>query len=116
MTAKQEKVLAALLSQPTKDRAAKAAGVSVRTVNRYLQNEEFMREYRRASLGLVEDATRQLQQGMSHAVLRLRKIVSSDGEITANHIQAARALLDFGLRFTEINDILKELEGDSDVL
>ena len=110
MTEKQEKVLAALLCSPTKGKAAAAAGVTVKTLERYLRDPEFAAAYKRAAAGLVEDATRQLQQALSDAVLRLRKIVRSNSEATANQIAAARTLLDYGLRFTEFNDILRELE------
>ena len=51
MDAKKEKVLAALLSYPTKELAAKAAGVSSKTINRYLRDAEFAAAYRRAASG-----------------------------------------------------------------
>ena len=44
---------------------------------------------------MVEDATRQLQQSLSSAVTRLRMIVSSNQEATANQITAARTLLEY---------------------
>lgn len=111
MDAKKEKVLAALLSYPTKELAAKAAGVSSKTINRYLRDAEFAAAYRRAASELVDNATKQLQKSMETAVLRLRKIAASNSELSSNQIAASRALLDYGLRFTEFNDVLKELEA-----
>lgn len=119
MTEKQQKALAALLSQPTKEKAAEVAGICSKTLSRYLEDQEFLREYKRASLSLVDDATRQIQRSMSSAIIRLRRIVESDDEATTNHIQAARALLEYGLRYTEFADILRELEeveGEGNVL
>lgn len=58
---------------------------------------------------MVEDATRQLQQSLSSAVTRLRMIVSSNQEATANQITAARTLLEYSLKFCEFNDILEQL-------
>lgn len=59
---------------------------------------------------MVDSATRQLQQSLSSAVTRLQTIVSSSQEATANQITAARTLLEYSLKFTEFNDILKLLE------
>ena len=67
----------------------------------------------------MDGATRQLQQNLTAAIDRLGKIVADDEESSMAHISAAKTLLDYGLRFTEFNDVLKELEaagGDEDVL
>ena len=104
------------MSTPTKEAAGKAAGVSVKTINRCLQDAEFLAAYKHAA-GIMDRATRQLQQNLTAAIDRLGAIVSDDEETSANHITAARTLLDYGLKFTEFNDVLKELEeGGEDVL
>lgn len=107
--AKKQLALAALLSSPTKEAAARKAGINGKTLRRYLQDEEFSTAYKQAAAEMVEDATRQLQQSLSSAVTRLRMIVSSNQEATANQITAARTLLEYSLKFCEFNDILKQL-------
>ena len=56
---------------------------------------------------------------MTAAIDRLGKIVADDEESSITQVSAARTLLDYALRFSEFNDILRELEsteGESDVL
>ena len=56
LTHKQVQALAALLTQPTKEKAAQAAGIGVTTLKRYLDDPEFQEEYQKAVSDLVEDA------------------------------------------------------------
>ena len=59
---------------------------------------------------MIEDAAAQAKQSLNPALSCLREIVE-DGEETATaRIQAARSLLEYGLRLTEIVDILRTLE------
>lgn len=88
--------------------------MSVKTINRCLQDAEFSAAYKHAAAGIMDRATRQLQQNLTAAIDRLGAIVADDEETSANHITAARTLLDYGLKFTEFNDVLKELEEVED--
>lgn len=115
LTAKQAKALAALLVEPTKEKAAAAAGIGVTTLKRYLAEQEFQSEYKKALSELVEDAAAQAKISLSPALTCLREIVEDGEQGATARIQAARSLLEYGLRLTEIFDILREL-GDSDVL
>ena len=110
MTPKQNKVLAALLTAPSKAAAAQAAGSSPRTLRDYLADPTFRQEYQKAFAGLVEDATRQAQQAISPALSTLREIVEDKGEDAQARISAARAILSNGLRLTETTDILTRLD------
>ena len=114
LTPKQNKVLAALLTSPNKSAAAKAAGISPRTLRDYLADEEFQAEYKRVFSGLVEDATRQAQQALSLAIGTLLEIVEDKEQDATARISAARAILSHGVKLVEITDILsklQELEG-----
>jgi len=115
LTAKQAKALAALLVEPTKEKAAAAAGIGITTLKRYLAEQEFQSEYKKALSELVEDAAAQAKISLSPALTCLREIVEDGEQGATARIQAARSLLEYGLRLTEIFDILREL-GDSDVL
>lgn len=95
------------------------AGIGVSTLRGYLKEPEFSAAYKQAAAQVMDGATRTLQRNLTAAVDRLGKIVSNDEENSMAHIQAARTLLEYGLRFTEFNDVLKELEaveGSADVL
>ena len=71
MTPKQQKALLALLTHPTKEQAAAAAGITPKTLRSYLADPAFRAEYREAFSSLVEDATRQAQQAIAPALSTL---------------------------------------------
>ena len=102
--------MAALLSSDTQIDAASKCGITDRTLRSYLADPDFNAEYQRRKRQLVSDATRQIQASYQSAVRALRGIVESDISSAGEKISAARALLEFGLKFTEINDIMIRLE------
>lgn len=77
----------------------------------YMRDAEFSAAYKQAAAQVMDGATRSLQRNLTAAVDRLGKIVANDEENSMAHIQAARTLLEYGLRFTEFNDVLRELES-----
>ena len=92
MTPKQQKALLALLTNPTKEKAAAAAGITSKTLRGYLADPEFQAEYRKAFAGMVEDATRQAQQAIAPALSTLREVVEDSGEGSQFRISAARSI------------------------
>ena len=116
LTPKKQAALEALLTHETKKSAAHAAGISVRTMSTYLADDEFKREYTMACRQLVTDASQQSQKCLSPALSVLLTIANDKNEAAGNRIAACRSLLEYGLKLTEISDILAELEGDTDVL
>lgn len=111
LSSKQIKALQALLTYPTIKEAAKAAGVHERTVREYLKQEEFKATYASECRQLLDGATRQAQRALSPAINALREIALNDGESAQARVSAARSLLEYGLRMTEITDILSMVEG-----
>ena len=109
LSVRQAKALDALLTHPSKAEAARAAQISTRTLSKYLADDEFQAAYRAAVAELVGDATRQAQQALSPALSALKSIVEDDQESGSVRVSAARALLEFGLRYTEFHDVLTEL-------
>ena len=69
MTQRKERALQALLTSRTKAEAAKAAGVGESTLREYLKDPEFSSAYKHAAAGIMDAATRQLQQSLSAAIL-----------------------------------------------
>lgn len=110
MTPKKQKALLALLTQPTKEKAAAAAGITSKPLRGYLAEADFQAEYKRAFSELVEDATRQAQQAISLALSTLREIVEDGEENAQARISAARSLLEYSLKLTESTDILNRLD------
>lgn len=111
----REKAMAALLSSDTQTEAAAKCGITDRTMRAYLADPEFYAEYRKRKRQLVSDATRQLQASYQSAIRALRNIVERDDSTEGARISAARALLEYGGRFTETNDIMTEMEELSEL-
>lgn len=111
MTPKMQKALLALLENPTKEKAAAAAGITSKTLRRYLDNPEFQTEYRVAFSGMVSDAVRQAQKTLSPALTTLEEIMRDDEQNGQIRVSAARSLLEFSLKATEQLDILDRLEA-----
>lgn len=109
MTSKKQKALLALLTSPTREKAASTAGITSKSLRGYLADPEFQMEYKRAFSGLVEDATRQAQQAIEPALSTLREIVEDTDENAQARISAARSILEYSMKLTETTDILSRL-------
>lgn len=110
LDAKQEKALAALLSQPTMAAAAKACGSSETTLFRYLHDENFKAHYRRALAEVVGHAISQLQRDCSVASKALREICENKEAPASARVAAARAILDGAIKAVELQDMEQRLE------
>lgn len=64
---KKEEAIAALLTQPTIEAAARAIGIGTRTMMRWLQRPEFQTAYRKARRDVQIQATARLQQASPDA-------------------------------------------------
>ena len=110
MTPNEERALSALLTSKTKLEAAEKAGITDRTMRRYFENPEFCQRYREAFAGVVQDATRRAQQLLEPALSTLQTVME-DEEIPAQaRITAAKSIIDYSLKLTEQNDIMRQLD------
>lgn len=114
MTVKQDKAIVALMTCTSKTEAAKMAGISPGTLSKYLADPEFLEAYKNASAGLLAGATKRLQQSFTAAIDRLVEVVKDRTINPAIAVNAARYLLEYGLRFTEFDQIMGMLEESED--
>lgn len=110
MSPNKERAIAALLIYPTREEAAKAAGLSSKTVRRYWDDPEFVSAYKKAFSELVEGATRQAQRNLEPAVNTLQEIMRDNEQNGQIRVSAARSLLEYSLRLSERVDILERLD------
>ena len=101
MTATKEKALIALLDARTKTEAAKNAGISCRTLNRYMKDHEFIEAVNAVSGFTFNSAARQAQSKVTSAIEILHNVAANENENGATRTAAASALLDFALRLSE---------------
>lgn len=109
MTPKKQKALLAMLTQPTKEKAAAVAGITSKTLRSYLSDPEFQAEYKRAFAELVEEATRQAQQAIAPALSTLKEIMEDADIAPAARVQACRTALEYAIRLTDQNDLAERL-------
>lgn len=109
--ATREKILAALLTCSTKKEAASLAGVSVRTVHTYLQDPDFAAEYMEAKKNLIRDAGDQIKRSLAPAIEALHTIATDPKAAKTARVNAARTLLEYGIKLDEHTDILDRLEA-----
>lgn len=109
MKRNQDKAIAALLTSNTQAEAAKKCGMSERTLRVYLDDPEFFTEYQRRRQQMVTDATRKLQLYMQSSIDTLYEIKNDAETPPAVRANAARALLDYGLKYTEVADLAERI-------
>ena len=100
---KQELAIAALMTQPTLERAARATGVSLRTLSRWLQVPEFAEAYRRARLDASSPALALLQKVSPNAVVALHNAMADKKTPAAVRVRAADCFLNHAMKAREID-------------
>jgi hypothetical protein len=110
-TGTRQKAIVALLSQRNVEEAARAAGIGVTTLYRWLQEPGFAAEYRWARLAAFGLATARAQQAAPSAVTTLLKIMIDPGASAAEHVRAADLVLEHATQASEedIEACLEEL-------
>ncbi len=114
LTRKQEAAITALLAQPSMKDAAASAGVSVPTLWRWLQNDDFQSAYMKARRESVRQAVAHLQQASGEAVDVLREVMNGKEATAAARVSAARAIIEFAIKAVEVEDLaerVKQLEA-----
>lgn len=109
MTSKQEKALAALMTCPTRKDAAKAAGITGRTLREYFKDKEFRERYREMCFEIMEDAARRSKLTLDKC-LTVFEAAMDDAELKmAVRVQAAEKAADLALRLDDNVNIRREL-------
>lgn len=106
LSAKQQRAIAALLTESTTEKAAEAAGVNSRTIRRWMKDDSAFRlGLAKAEAEAVREAARAVAGGAMEAAAFLREVVTNEAAETRERIMAARLLLsplkDFRLAILE---------------
>lgn len=104
----KEKVLNALLNTASISDAAKTCGLSEKTIYRYLEDESFQKEYRRARRSLVERSIGQIQTATGEAVETLKRNLYCENPSV--EVRAAQIILDAANKGIELLDVIERLE------
>lgn len=107
---KDEKIIAALIANPTIRAASAVCGVSETQIYARLRNSEFKSRYDEARLELLERNTAALQGHLAGAIEVMGKICQDNGTAPQTRLNAADAIIRNSLKLTEQTDILTRLD------
>jgi len=104
ISTKQQKAIAALLSERTARDAAKTAGVGERTLYKWLGEPGFRGALRSAEADILDDVTRRLTAGQRLALDTLEKLIQS-ARHESTKLTACVSWLNMYLKFRDMKDI-----------
>jgi hypothetical protein len=111
LTAKQSAAICALLSQPTIEKAAKAAKVGETTLHRWLSLPSFSAALKDARSRAIESTLTSLQAASGQAVETLRSVMADDEAQASAKVSAARTVLEMTLRARDQLDTEERLKA-----
>jgi uncharacterized membrane protein len=115
---KTEEAVAAMLTQPNVEMAARTAGISVATLMRWQKEPEFQKAYREARRAAYGQSIARLQQAMPLAVQTMIKMVVDPNTPASVRVRAAEIIANHSHKAIEIEDVearvtaLEEAAGD----
>jgi hypothetical protein len=107
---KQEKVIVALLTEPTYRQAAKKAGVGETTIYRWLQDEEFDLAYKEARNQAFNQTISRIQQSTSNAVTTLNEVMEDKESPASSRVTAAKTVLEMAIKAHEIEKVISRMD------
>lgn len=113
ITAQQRRAIVALLNpvNRTNGQAADAAGCSLRSIQRWLDDPDFVAELRKAEAHALDQATRRLIGLQDVAITTLGNLLHDRETRDGVRRSAARDTLEFGMRLQEHRDLLERIEA-----
>jgi hypothetical protein len=100
-----EEAVAALLTQRNVEEAAKAVGISTRTLLRWMKEPEFQAAYREARRTAYSQAVARLQQGATAAATTLLKVMLDQTTPASVRVRAAECVMNHSSKAIEIEDV-----------
>ena len=102
---KQEAAIAALLTQRNVDDAARAAGISARTLLRWQKVPEFQKAYREARKEAFGQAIARITQATGPAATTLFKVMVDPATPAATKVRAADSIFSHATKAIELQDM-----------
>ena len=109
-SANQEKAILALLAVPSLEGAARVAGISSKTIRRYLDDDEFARRLKAERRVAFDVAAGSLQGLLSRAVGTLAAVIDDESVAPSVRVRAASAVLTHARAWYEIDEIEKRMD------
>ena len=100
-----EEAVAAMLSQPSVEHAARLVGIAPRTLIRWQKLPEFQAAFRQARRDAFSQSLARLQQASGAAVTTLLKVMVDPNTPASSKVRAADSVLDHSAKAIELEDI-----------
>jgi transposase len=107
---KQELAVLALITEPSFEAAAKKVGVSLSTLYKWNQREDFQELFRKAKKETMNQATAKLQKSTTLAIDTLNDVMANKKAPAMARVTAAKTVLEFAFKAVEIEEIQERLE------
>lgn len=111
LTSTQERAVLALMTEQTPVKAAEVAGVSLRTLYRWMKEPAFIEAYRMARRDAFSQAIALTQRYAALAVNTLARAMTDNSTTGSSKIAAAVALLRFGREGIELEDLAARVDA-----
>jgi hypothetical protein len=98
LNVKQEKAIAALLTEDTVQLAAEKAGVGETTIYRWMKEEAFDKAFKEARKSALSQTISRLQQTTTNAVNTLRSVMENEDAPASSRVTAAKTVLEMALK------------------
>ncbi len=105
LSRKQEEAIVALLTHRSVEEAARAMGIGVRTLHRWMKESEFNAAYRTAKRAAYDQSIARLHYLSSAAVSTLGKVMLDAATPPATKVRASDSILNHTSKAIEIEDI-----------
>ena len=102
-TTKKSKAIVALLSGKTNSQAAQSAGVTERTIYRWLSEQSFQTELHEAEQQMIESSTRQMSSLQEKAINVLDQLLVSQDVSPQIRLRTANSILRLSLAYRDRN-------------
>lgn len=106
---KDEILITALLSSPTKKEAAKKAGIGLTKLKERLNDPAFIEKLDAAKRDLLEQSTVYIQGIVSEAITKMRDIMNDPDAPQQTQLNAAECLLRNCYKLTETSTVLEDI-------
>lgn len=110
INSKQEKAIAALLTEPTIKLAAKKTGIGETTLYRWMQEETFDKAYKEARKKALDQTIFRLQQTTTDAVQTLKDVMVDKESPASSRVTAAKTVLEMSFKAYELQDLASKIE------
>lgn len=108
---KEAQALAALVSHSTVRQAAATSGIPERTLWRLLERPDFSARLEQEKIKLIATASDSLKSKLTAATATLANVMEDEDTPPQAKISAAKLILEFSLRYSEMADVLHRLDG-----